>query len=95
MDTSLQVWYYIRPFAPNPVGMSASAAEIYVSIGNDRFSCIVTFAACIRCDLKRAALTVCFLCNWHSSLISFGSFVRFPLARKVAKYFYEATMHNM
>lgn len=44
MDASLQS---CTPFL-NLAGMSASAPEIYVPIGNDRFSCIVTFAARIR-----------------------------------------------
>lgn len=59
-------------------GMSASASEIYVPIGNDRFSCIVTLAARIRTTQMRSIDS--FLCVTH--LISFGPFVRFPLLAK-------------
>lgn len=76
MDTSLQI---CTTYAlVHLTGMSASASEIYVPIGNDRFSCIVTLAARIRTIQMRSIDS--FLCVTH--LISFGPFVRFSLLAK-------------
>lgn len=88
MDASLQS---CTPFL-NLAGMSASAPEIYVPIGNDRVS-----LASLRLQRAFARLEWSidsFLCATGTHLISFGPFVLLLQLRKASLSTFEANVRE-